>query len=42
MRLMETHSKAVTVEPATAGWFSVASIIGAAFLLLAVLNATPV
>ena len=42
MKLVESHHKAIVLEPAPAGWFAVATIIGAAFLLLAVLNAAPV
>jgi hypothetical protein len=39
---MDSHSKAVSVEPATAGWLSVTSIMGAAFLLIALLNSAPI
>jgi hypothetical protein len=42
VRLVESHHKAIVLEPASAGWFAGATIIGAAFLLLALLNAAPV
>ena len=42
MTLIESHRKTIVLEPATAEWFAGASIIGAAFLLLALLNAAPV
>ena len=42
MRLLESHHKAIVLEPAPAEWFAAATIIGAAFLLMALLNVAPV